>query len=89
MEIQSALNAGVAGFNQATETATEAARNIAQETTQPLESTEAPAQPTQAQNVNLTEEIVNLRVAEVQAQASAEVIQTADETLGTLLDVRV
>ena len=37
----------------------------------------------------LTESIVNLKVAEVQARSSAEVIQTADETVGTLIDVRV
>ncbi len=90
MEIQSAFNAGVAGFNNATEAATEAASNIARETAR----TEEPEQtlesaPSQSQPVNLTEEVVNLRVAEVQAQASAQAIQTADETLGSLLDVTV
>ena len=35
-----------------------------------------------------TEAAVDLKVAEFQAKASVNVIQTADETLGTLLDVR-
>ncbi|QOL26217.1 hypothetical protein LP316_02640 [Thalassotalea sp. LPB0316] len=97
MEIQSAFNAGVAGYNNATEAATEAASNIARETArndqaqQTLETEQTPApQPTTTNEpVNLTEEVVNLRVAELQAQASAQAIQTADDTLGTLLDVRV
>jgi len=38
---------------------------------------------------SINQSIVDLKVAEFQAKASAEVIKTADETLGTLLDVRV
>ena len=95
MEIQSAFNAGVQGFQQATEEANKAATDIARNT---LSDNEASVEPTSnnaatTSAVNepngLTESIVNLRVAEVQAQASAEVIQSADENLGTLIDVRV
>ncbi len=96
MEIQSAFNAGVQGFQKASEGASQAASDIARST---LSNNEANAEPvtnsaaTQTAAVNepngLTESIVNLRVAEVQAQASAEVIQSADENLGTLIDVRV
>jgi len=89
MEIKSAFNSGVEGFNNATQAASEAAANIARETTQPNETAELASPAPQAEPVNLTEEVVNLRVAEVQAQASANAIQTADETLGTLLDVTV
>lgn len=89
MEIKSAFNSGVEGFNNATQAASEAAANIASETTQPNETAELASPAPQAEPVNLTEEVVNLRVAEVQAQASANAIQTADETLGTLLDVTV
>jgi flagellar hook protein FlgE len=32
---------------------------------------------------------VALNVAETQAQASAQVLETADEVLGTLIDVKV
>ncbi|WP_281559255.1 hypothetical protein [Thalassomonas sp. RHCl1] len=110
MEIQSAFNAGVQGFQRATEDVNRAASDIAQNTAvnrnaeqelqsqQGLESANT-TENTATNNVNavsanqapagLTESIVNLKVAEVQARSSAEVIQTADETLGTLIDVRV
>ena len=38
---------------------------------------------------SVTEELVNLRVAEHQAQASVKVIATADEIVGSLIDTRV
>lgn len=96
MEIQSAFNAGVQGFQTATEEASRAASDIARSTAADAEAsaepvasnTSSPLSVTNEPN-GLTESIVNLRVAEVQAQASAEVIQSADENLGTLIDVRV
>ena len=36
---------------------------------------------------DLNQAIVNLKVAEFQAKASTEVIRSADDSLGTLLDV--
>ena len=96
MEIQSAFNAGVQGFQKATEDANKAAVAIASETTfrdeavtQGRETTETRQATTSAEPTNLNEEIVNLKVAEQQAKASAKVIESADENLGTLLDVRV
>ncbi|WP_286264276.1 hypothetical protein [Thalassotalea atypica] len=98
MEIQSAFNAGLQGFQNATERANEAATNIVQETTR-TEAAESfsPEQQInsepQVQNrdagdvIDLNQEIVDLKVAEFQAKASAEVVQTADEVLGTLIDV--
>lgn len=97
MDIQSAFNAGVQGFQNATEQANQAATNIVKQTTRDAEELNSaqqagnPAVSLQAESsaepVNLTEEVVNLKVAEFQAKASAEVIQTADETVGTLLNV--
>jgi hypothetical protein len=104
MEIQSALNAGLEGFNKATEDANKAAANIAAQTTFNNSSasasgltqsnTQSSAQnsasvPALTDAPSINQSIVDLKVAEFQAKASAEVIQTADETLGTLLDVRV
>lgn len=102
MEIQSAFNAGVQGFNKATEDATQAAVDIASNTAvrsdvQSLsESNNVNAQNTNAlasvntvDSSSLTESVVDLRVAEFQAKASANVVEAADENLGTLLDVRV
>lgn len=98
MEIQSAFSSGVQGFQKAQDDATEAATSIAtnleaseaefgigEEKT--VDSTEKNASTQQIPDINQAS--VDLKVAEFQAKASADVIQTADETLGTLLDVRV
>lgn len=99
MEIQSAFNAGVQGFQNATEKANEAAENIVEATTLGDFSAENYAQGQQVNDSTVSEntgagdlsdlnqEIVDLKVAEYQAKASAEVIKSADESLGTLLDV--
>lgn len=100
MEIQSAFNAGVQGFQNATAKANDAAADIAASTTYSAESSaenfaieqesgsNSTDQNTSSNEApNLTQSIVDLKVAEFQAKASANVIQTADETLGTLLDV--
>lgn len=94
MEIQSAFNSGVQGFQKATEDANKAAVSIVANTAETPESYESELS-TKSDNLssggltNLNESVVNLKVAEYQAKASAEVIKSADETLGTLLDVRV
>lgn len=101
MEVQSAFNAGVQGFQKATEVANEAAKNIVAETVasdtvysaEAYEQGQAVNDGVEEQNSSagdlsdLNQEIVQLKVAEYQAKASAEVIQTADEALGTLIDV--
>ena len=112
MEIQSSFQAGLQGFNQAQQDATDAASAIVQATTVDAQaefanavsgtaessassndsannSSENGGQANANNSVNLNQEIVNLKVAEFQAKASSEVIQTADETLGTILDVSV
>jgi len=92
MEIQSAFNSGVEGFQKATKSATEAAENIYAQTTQnqnqqSLESSSVNTSVTKIPELN--QSIVELKVAEFQAKASSQVIQSADENLGTLLDVTV
>ncbi len=100
VEIQSAFNSGVQGFQKATENANKAASDIvsntvldqqaATESQQAIQpSTQSNSQQSTEAQPNLTQSIVNLKVAEYQAKGSAEVIKTADEALGTLLDVRV
>ena len=98
MNIQSAFNSGVQGFQQAQNDASKAAEDIVKSTTfssdeysqdaatQDAASIE-PSQNTQEEAPNLTQAIVDLKVAVFQAKASAEVIQTSDDVLGTLLDV--
>jgi len=98
MEIQSAFNAGLEGFQKATEKANEAAANIAVQTSisaSDFQTDEDSNTGTLSSSLSSTDftsinqSIVDLKVAEFQAKASSEVIQTADENLGTLLDVRV
>ena len=95
MEIQSAFNSGIQGFQKATEDASKAAYDIASNTAAGEQASTVGASETSQVNLqtqsqpNLTQSVVDLKVAEHQARSSAEVVQTADETLGTLLDVRV
>jgi len=94
MQISSALNSGLQGLQQANNTADKAASDIAQATADREEQNEASSDlgttetVNKAQPASLTESAVNLKVAEAQSSASAEVIKTADENLGTLIDVR-
>ena len=89
MEIQSAFNSGVQGLQRATEAADQAAADIVAETTAAQEAdavSQAPASNEQ-EIPDLNQSIVDLKVAEHQAKASTEVIKSADDSLGTLLDV--
>lgn len=91
MEIQSAFNSGVLGLQKATEEATQAAANIAAETSVNRDTSSINPIPTNSEQKipDLNQSIVDLKVAEHQAKASVQVIKTADEVLGTLLDVTV
>ena len=91
MNIQSAFDSGDAGFNQATERAAESAREInQQQVTQPQPNEEVvEVEASAQQNTPVTESLINLRLAETQAQASAKVIETADNMLGSLIDTKV
>ncbi len=91
MEIQSAFNSGVQGFQKATEEANQAAENIAASTVARDEeiSLESSSSGISSETTipDLNQSIVDLKVAEFQAKASVQVIKSADESLGTLLDV--
>ena len=98
MEIQSAFNTGVQGFQNARESAEQAAADIVastslsntdrQNTSGAETNTEVTNQvATNTEVPDLNQSIVDLKVAEFQAKASAEVIKSADDSLGTLLDV--
>ncbi|WP_448547001.1 hypothetical protein [Thalassotalea fusca] len=98
MEINSAFNAGVKGFQNATERATQAAASIVEKTSITAEdfaigqgiNDNTIDQNTKSGDLSdLNQEIVDLKVAEFQAKASAEVIKTADDMVGSLLDVTV
>ncbi len=98
MEIQSAVNtavnnsdlqAGVQGLQRSTEAADQAAADIVAETAAAQEADVISRAPEKNEQKvpDLNQSIVDLKVAEHQAKASIEVIKTADDSLGTLLDV--
>jgi len=92
MEIQSAFNSGVQGLQSSTEAADQAAADIVAETTANIvtetnEDVASELESSEQTLPDLNQSLVELKVAEHQAKASTEVIKTADDSLGTLLDV--
>ena len=82
MQINNVLNTGVQGFQEATSRANQAAQEIASQNV--TDSTK------ESINTNdLTNSLVDLKVAELDAKANAKVIQTATELVGSLLDITV
>ena len=76
MQIDSALNSGYLGLQKANMQVDESSARLAQLATQPDKG-------------DPTTELVDLNVAEQGGQVAAEVVKTADEMMGTLLDIRV
>ena len=81
MAVGSVFQTGVNGVRDGLNSARQAADNIAKiGTVEPRSE--------QGATGDLAEQIVNLKVSENQVKASAKVIETADEMLGTLIDTR-
>jgi len=98
MEIPSAFNSGLQGLQNARSTAEQAAADIVASTTfnpeqQDTETstdevnTEVTNASSNQELPDLNQAIVSLKVSEYQAKAATEVIKSADDSLGTLLDV--
>ena len=92
--MNSAFSAGVQGLNNASSSMSDSASNIARHKWKVTNWLIASASSsnvlaTEQPPVNLTNELINLRVQQFNAQSSIRTIQTADEVLGTLIDVRV
>lgn len=101
MDIQPAFYSGLQGYSRASAGVTDATVNINRqtqvnrqnETELAVAQTEA-AEPAQRQQtaeqpVSLTDSLVQLGQEERLAQANVKSIQTADEVLGTVIDIRV
>ena len=82
MQINSALNAGLQGFQDAQSRVNQAAQDIA---SQSVKDSTVDSIDTK----DLTSSLVDLKVAEIDAKANAKVVQTASDVLGTLLDIEV
>lgn len=97
--VNSALYSGAEGLQKAERQAEDAALQINRLQTEQQKVSEQPAtdnqanansgNQTQSQPVSLTTEVVNLAVSEHLAKASANVIRTADDMMGTLIDTKV
>lgn len=95
MDVRSAYNSGLTGFQDASAQLSNASSRIAQAGTAETALTEDPktpeslSSPVERTSVSLTTEFVNLKVAEFQAKSSAKVISTADDMMGTLINTSV
>lgn len=97
MEINSAFSSGVSGLNKASEQLTEASQNIAEQSIRPESnknnSSEEKLDPITTTSSYSTEpittEVINMKLAEVQAKSAANVMTTADDMVGLLIDVSV
>ncbi|CAM5197874.1 hypothetical protein [Alishewanella longhuensis] len=98
MQIQSAFSAGMQGLQRASAGITEETININRQTQQnrqqeqDLSVQDRPeATPTQAAVParDVTQSLVRLEQQELQAQANVRSLRTADEMLGSIIDVRV
>ncbi|KAF7769037.1 hypothetical protein PCIT_a3579 [Pseudoalteromonas citrea] len=102
MPIGDVLNNGIEGFNRATQGIERASAEINRATIEtqdegqqaqqrqlqgarPEESVTAPV----SQSAKIDEALVNLKVEEFNAKANVQTIRTADEALGTLIDIKV
>jgi len=80
--INNALNTGIQGIQQGMQGMETSARQIARG------GVDGPRGTADDGSGGLLEPMVNLQLYERSVEASAQVVKTADETLGTLLDTR-
>jgi flagellar hook protein FlgE len=88
----SAFNSGLSSVQNGQQRVNQAATDIASASAslpKPVAESAAPnPSNSQAQQVDLASSLVDLQIGKEQVQAGAKVIKTADDTLGTLLDIR-
>lgn len=90
--LNSAFFAGQSGLQRASDGMTQAASNIAQQTAgrqQELGGTlQSGSLPNSSQKApaNITSDLISLNVNSLNAQASAKVLDVANDTLGTIID---
>lgn len=94
MEIGSAYSSGLQGFQRAEQAITQESANIAQQGAQQRqtlaeETAPPPQQAVQQQQQSLESSVVNLTSELTNAQANVKSVETADEVLGSIIDIRV
>lgn len=89
MDVGSVINQGLMGMQRSQVSMTDLARQIAQAgTVQRGGNVTGDNATARSQSPDLAESLVNLRAQSQVFDSSARVVKSADETLGTLLDVR-
>lgn len=89
MDVGSVVNQGLIGMQTSQASMLQSAQQIAQAgTTQAVQPGQAGAGAQNGQQQDLAEPLVNLRIQAQVFDANAKVVKTADETLGTLLDIK-
>ena len=81
--LNSAFFAGQSGLQRASDGMTQAASNIAQQISS---SQQDQGSVSQGASGNITSNLISLNVNSLNAQASAKVIDVANDTLGTIID---
>lgn len=84
MDVGSVVNQGLIGMQKSQVSMAQSAQQIAQAGT--TQRADAPQASSQSQD--LSEALVNLKAQSQVFDSSAKVVKAADETIGTLLDVR-
>lgn len=77
--LSGAFNTGLAGIQKGQEQVTQAAQEVASA------NTERPVQPSQ----DLAKSLTDSKQGQRQVEASAKVLETANQTLGSLVDITV
>ncbi|BFT31991.1 hypothetical protein D210916BOD24_31670 [Alteromonas sp. D210916BOD_24] len=88
--LNNAFIAGQYGLQSASNGIDQAASNIAQrtvESTQTLSSSNTDATPDSLTG-SVTDDLISLKVNEIHGQASARVLDVANDTLGTIIDIK-
>ncbi|KJJ64727.1 hypothetical protein RT21_03985 [Pseudomonas sp. 10B238] len=83
MQINSLLSAGFGAYQAGQQRVDQASAVVADRTLPAAETSQA-----MADTVELTEQLVQMKVGEHQANAGVRLLQTADEVLGTLVNTK-
>lgn len=95
MNIQSPFSSGIQGYQRAADSVFDASLNISRANTNTLtneSSTRSAVNPDQfvdASKKTVNDSLIQLKEAELHASANVRSIKTADDMLGTLIDIRV
>lgn len=89
MEIGSAFSSGLEGFQRSSNQISQETANINRQTLAQEPSPEAQAAQQAEQSRSLESSVVNLTSELNNAQANVRSIETADQVLGSIIDIRV